>query len=169
MDKKSFLEEVGVLFVSIVFIEGIIKDLIIIKKHPEFIESINKWIPSKIFIEKRKEYWKKTFNEKIIKEFIELWLLDKSYFKLFSVLWLIRDCFWHSRICINEKKLDYIPNDTKKLEKFKELFWIIGDGDVITINDEFLNFEEKNKQFASLDGFFRKLSKSIWLDYEKIR
>lgn len=167
---KSFLEKIGILFASSMYIEWIIKDLIIFKKHPEFINEINKWIISEWLVDKRKKYLRDSFNQDTVDEFINLFDLDKSYKKLYTVIWLLRDIFWHSRIWIEEWKIWHCPKKDNKLKKIKELFEIEWDWDTISITNKELNFNLRLEMIEKLDkNDLPKIAKSIWLDYSKLR
>ncbi len=168
----SFLEKVGVLFASSVYIEGIIKDLIVFKKNPQYIEEFNKWnIVDGLSLE-RKKYAKLSFNQKIVDEFVNLYWLDKSEEKFYTVILLLRDIFWHSRIWIEDEKIWYCPSTENKLNKIIEIFQIknVNDGDIITISQENLNFDSRIKWIEHIDNkVLRELAESIWLDYSLIR
>ena len=57
----NFLEKSWTYFMWVLHIEGIIKDLIVLKKNPQFIDELNNLIVSKELTEKREEYAKKPF------------------------------------------------------------------------------------------------------------
>ena len=167
---KSFLEKVWILFTWCIFIEWIIKDLIIFKENPEFIKEINWWIISQQLAEKRKEMFQVSFNQNIVNKFTEIYNLDLSFNKLFTTILCIRDTFWHSRISVEEERIWYRPNTKQKFEKCKDVFWITWDWDTISIDNKTLDFEAKIKAIEAFDvEFFPEIAKSIWLDYQKIR
>ena len=168
--KKSFLEQVGILFATSVYIEWIIKDLIIFKKFPEFIDEINSGVISEGLIEKRIEAFKGSFNQDVVNEFCTLYKLDESETKLYTIIWLLRDIFWHSRVWIEDWTIWHCPQRPNKLKKIKELFWIEWEGNTITITEEKLNFDLRIKIIEELDNIqLPKLAKSIWLDYARLR
>ncbi len=146
------------------------KDMIIMKENPQLIEEINNWIVSNSLIIERIKYWKLSFNDKIIDKFVRLYQLDESYKKLFIAIWLIRDILWHSRISANEQKIWYIPKYDSKLDIIKKEFNISWDEPVITISNDVLDLEGKLKAIKYLDDeLFPNQSKTIWLNYQRIR
>jgi hypothetical protein len=52
--------------------------------------------------------------------------LDDAQQKLYTLIWLSRDIFWHSRIWIDEWRIWHCPQKEWKLEKIKELFLKFG-------------------------------------------
>jgi hypothetical protein len=168
--EKSFLEKIGILFATSVYIEWIIKDLIILKKYPEYIDEINSGVISKWLIEKREVAFKSSFTQEVVDEFIELYDLNPSYHKLFTVILLLRDIFWHSRIWIEDQTIWYCPKKTNKLKKIKDIFWIEWDWNTITIREKELNFDERVKMIEYLDKeVLPEFANKIGLNYAKLR
>lgn len=167
----NFLEKSWTYFMWILYIEGIIKDLIILKKYPQFIGELNGYIVSEELTKRREEYAKKPFNSDIIKEFLEIFSLDPEIWnKPFQVIRISRNIFWHSRISVNEEKLWHTPDTERRLSELKELFWITWVWNNVTIDDSNFHFEEKIAMIEKLDKeFFPWIAQTIWLDYERIR
>lgn len=170
LTNMNFLEKSWTYFMWIVYIEGIMKDLIILKKNPQFIDELNQKIVSHELTLEREKYAAIAFNKNIVDEFCELYKLDKSLNKIFHIVRISRNIYWHSRISINEERLWHRPDSQKRLDELKEFFWIEWIWNNITIDDSNFHFEEKIMMIESLDKeFFPSLAKSIWLDYERIR
>lgn len=167
---KAILEKIWILFASTIYIEWIIKHLIIFKNNDELIQEINEWTISKKLNEEREKIFKRSFNQEIVNEFSKLYSLNDSDEKLFTVILSLRDIFWHSRISVNEKMIWYTPSSKSRLEKIKNLFWIDWEWNTISINDESLDFINKKQAIEILDNeILPKYAKIIWLNYEKIR
>jgi hypothetical protein len=172
--EQTFLEKIWILFISAVFVEWIIKDLIIFYDNPNYVNEINEWIISDWLNKQRNIWWKKSFNDELLKEFFDRYdkrIKDKSIKDLLSVIRYTRDIFWHCRISSNEQTLRYIPNQKSKFNSITKLFkikkWI---WDTITINNFSLNYEEKIKAVEIIDHkIFPKIAKTISLEYENIR
>jgi hypothetical protein len=167
--EKSFLEQIWILFAGTIYIEWIIKDLIIFKKNPEFIDEINKNIISEWLITARNEAFEKSFNIHLINDFISLFNLDLSDKKLFEVIMVIRNIYWHSRISVNEETIWHTPY-SNKLENIKSILDIKWEWSTISINKDNLNFDMKNKVIEELDkNYFPEIAQGIGLNYERIR
>ncbi len=168
--KKSFLEKIWILFSANVYIEWIIKDLIIFNKNTDLITEINKWIISDKLNNERKIIFKKSFNQEIIDEFSSLYGLNEEDKKLYTVILLLRDILWHSRISVEEGRIWYTPSTDNKMKKIKSFFWIESEWDTLTIDNNLLNFNERIKIIEKIDKeILPWYAKSIWLDYWRLR
>jgi len=166
----SFLEKIWILFSANVYIEWIIKDLIVFKKNSDLIEEINIWIISDKLNNERKIIFKKSFNQAIIDEFSTLYNLSEEDKKLYTVILLLRDILWHSRISIEEQKIWYTPSTENKMNKIKSFFWIESEWDILTIDNTLLNFEARIEMIEKIDKEILPIyAKSIWLDYWRLR
>ena len=168
---NSFLEKIWILLVSSIYLEWIIKDLIIFKKFPEYIEDFNNWIIQEWLFQERRKYAKISFSYKIVDEFTNVYWLSKSEEELYTIIYLLRNILWHSRIWIEDETIWHCPNKKLRLQMITDLFDIQwSERDTITITNENLNFELRKKTIEQL-GEIRlpNLARSIWLDYSRLR
>lgn len=173
----NFLEKSWTFFMWILYIEWIMKDLIILKKNPQLVIELNQNILSEELTKKREEYARAPFSIYILKEFFEIFNLDTTKWNTpFQIIRISRNIYWHSRISVNENCLWHTP-DTNKVEGFesrlaeiKYYFNIEWEWNSMKIDDANFHFEEKIAMIESLDKeFFPSLAKNIWLNYERIR
>lgn len=168
----TFLEKIWILFAWCIYIEWIIKDLLIFKSNPLFVDEINDWNISTEILAKRKEKWKDSFNIKLLQKFENSFNISPEEYELINSVRLVRDILWHCRISTQEKQIWYVPKHTEKFREICKLFSIdIEDTfDTIVINESNLNLEDRIKVINDFDTiYFPKRAKSIWLKYENIK
>lgn len=168
--ERTFLEKIGILFAVTVYVEGIIKDLIIFKKNPQYIEEINNKVISEGLSKERAEMSKKTFSLDMINEFSILFNLEDREIELFNLIRLTRNIFWHCRIWVNDQTIRYTASSPKRWKEVKEAFKLKWEWEILKLTKEDLNFEARTEQIWILDDeFLPEYATRIWLKYERLR
>lgn len=166
---NQIIEKVGILFGHCIYIEGIIKDLIIFKQNPSFIPLINSWWTSIELNQLRKEIIWKTFTVELLDDFFSLYPIDDPSKKQLLIFRELRDIYGHSRIWKNHDLINHVPY-VSKFEKRAEILWLKWEWWVLKFNDLENDFDKFMPILSKIeDEFFPQICKEIWLDYEKIK
>jgi len=114
----------GDVLIHSIWIEKLMVDLIILKKHPKIIKRLNQPLPYKIprtMVTERINYWKIDFWE-IKKEFISLFQTPKEWIVKLDHINLLRNILSHSNVKLGQKIFFYRPKNRKKLSEAGKIF-----------------------------------------------
>lgn len=106
------------------WIEKIMVDLIILKRHPRIIKRFNQPLPyivPRVMVLARLNFWKKDFWE-IKDEFFKLFNPDDDVRKKIELINVIRNVLSHSNIKLAQKYFLYRPKNRKKLSEAEKVF-----------------------------------------------
>jgi hypothetical protein len=109
----------GDVLIHCIWIEKLMVDLIILKKHPKIINKFNQPLPYKIprtMVLERAKYWKHDFW-KIKEEFIKLFNPPKEWIKKLDHINVLRNILSHSNVKLGQKLFFYRPKNRSKLRE----------------------------------------------------
>jgi len=182
MDKSEInIKRAGELFMYSVWLQGQMSDLIILKKHPEYIEDFisNPSTIPKLMGQQRVKYWEKQFNtvkEELKQVFSDT--LNEDELNDLEFVYHIRNAIAHSHVSLGR---DYMlfrpargPNHEQKIKETFGLTPIDDQSDPMILkltfyeDDSYFNyFFNKIKRLDEV--CFERLSNSIGIPHPRIR
>lgn len=168
----------GDILIHCIWIEKIMVDLIILKKHPRLIKKFNKPIPYKIpyvMVKERISYWKKDFSQ-IIEEFIKLFTPNDNIKLKLQLIYIKRNILSHSNIKLGQKYFLYKPKNNTKLRYISKIYKFnkeIDQASPIILKTDYSNEENYLIDFQiiqSLDqDYFSKEALKLNIVYSHLR
>jgi hypothetical protein len=114
MEEQRQIFQAGHLLVLMIWIQNIMTDLLILRKHEEILTDFKVFGDKEKFGTKRNDYWQKPFPE-IKKEFLNLFnYLSNDEKESIEVIQHLRDFFAHGRYSLKSEKIFYQPTKTRK-------------------------------------------------------
>lgn len=163
------LEKIWIIFAHIIYIEWIIKDLIVFKKNPEFIKLINSWTTSIELNDTRKEWIRKTFKSEILDEFFSLYPIDEESKNQLIIFKELRNIYGHCRIWKNYNLINHVPYSSVFDER-KRILWLEWDWWVIKFDNIDADFGRFMPVLLEIeDKFFPQVCENLGLEYKKIQ
>lgn len=181
MDKSEInIQRAGELFMHIVWLQGQMSDLIILKKHPEFIEDFvnNPSRIPKLMHQQRVKYWEKPFS-KVKEKFKQVFsdMLCEDEINDLESVYHIRNAIAHSHISLGRDYMLFRPaGGGRKEQEIKETFGLTpieDESDPMTLKLTFYDDDRYLHNFNQLKRLdevcFERLSNSIGIPHSRIR
>lgn len=181
MDKSELnIQRAGEIFMYSVWLQGQMSDLIILKKHQEFIDDFvnNPLRIPKLMHQQRVKYWEKQFHA-VKEEFKQVFsgMLHEDELNDLESVYHIRNAIAHSHISLGRDYMLFRPaRGARQEQEIKETFGLVPIEDQsepmilklnLLVDDRYLlNFN----QIKRLDEVcFERLSNSIGIPHSRIR
>ncbi|MDD3887709.1 MAG: hypothetical protein PHN19_02940 [Patescibacteria group bacterium] len=167
----SAMENAGHILINIIWIQGVLVDLIIFKEHPEIIKSFTATNKSQNLGKYRQEHWKKNFSE-IIERLKKCFpKTHPSWFERLKYFADIRNAIAHGRIFVNKDYILYEPDSEQKTKKFeKHIKRKKPKSQTIQIKFDDKNFKKALDGIIEFDQkFFPSICKKTGINYNQIK
>jgi len=181
MDKSDInIQRAGELFMYSVWIQSQMTDLIILKKHPEFIDEFvgNPLVIPRLMHKARVNYWEKQFHT-VKEEFKQVFsgMLQEDEIIDLECVYHIRNAIAHSHVSLGRDYMLFRPGrGANQEQEIKKVFGLAPKVDQSHPMILKLTFYDENRylynfnQIKRLDEIcFERLSKSIGIPHSRIR
>jgi len=115
MSRTNCLERAGQIFITCIWIEKRLVDLIVLKKHPRLIQKVNgdSGLLPRTFVDERMRWWQKDFKD-VKEEFISLFQPNKDWRGHLEAFYEYRNILGHGHVSLYRDFVLYRPGPAGK-------------------------------------------------------